>query len=377
MPATMEDMVVEVQHGDIVNLSSFPAELLFELALVSPIRALRCVVRFDARLVACVRLQRWYRCLYVPGGAYLSVGNRVLVWGAANLPRLLYATAAAQMPECDLWKVQLLNNEYVNVPSCRIHRLQEWADGPWTGIVGISAAVASASRARAAATHATTAAVLAMHADVSSVQAAMVMAVASAASTAAVAATVTSSAVAPAAANKEQHAQEAGELLLAANRMREAVLATQGGAMALAPVASPPRSEEIVPMLAQVATAAAEAAAEASAAVSAAEAAAAASRLAAADAIIVTASAAASAAEHAATAVATMVDEPSSMATSRAAVTAAEVLAEVGTASLALSSVMARSGDVVSTTAQALDTAQEATKVLLGSVVATEALEQT
>ena len=96
--ATVEDTVVEMQHGDIVNLSNFPAELLFELALRSPIRALRCVVRFDPRLVACVRLQRWYRCLYVPGGACLSVGGRVLLWGVANLPRLQYATAAAQMP---------------------------------------------------------------------------------------------------------------------------------------------------------------------------------------------------------------------------------------------------------------------------------------
>ena len=49
--ATVEDTVVEMQHGDIVNLSNFPAELLFELALRSPIRALRCVVRFDPRLV--------------------------------------------------------------------------------------------------------------------------------------------------------------------------------------------------------------------------------------------------------------------------------------------------------------------------------------
>jgi len=354
-----------------------PAELLFELALRSPIRALRHVVRFDARLVACVRIQRWYRCLEVAEGTFLSVGDRVLVWGAANLPRLQYATAAAQVPERDLWKVQLLNGEYVNVPSCRIRQLPEWGDGPWTGSVGLSAAVASASRARGAATHATTmAAVLAMRADVSSAQTAMVIAAASAASTAAVAAAVASSAVAPAAANDEQHVQEAGELLIAANLMREAVLATQGSAIALSPVASPPHSEDITPMLVQAATAATEAVAEASAAASAAEAAAAASRLAAADAIIVTASTAASAAEHVATTVAAMISVPSSTADSRATVTAAEAIAEVGTAGLALSSVVARSsGDVASTTAQALVTAQEAAKVFLGAAVATEACE--
>ena len=240
MSATTTDTVVEMQHGDVINLSSLPTELLFELALRSPIRALRCVVRFDARLVACVRLQRWYRRFEAPVDTCLSVGDRVLVRGAsANLPRLQYATVAAQMRERDLWKVQLLNDEYANVPSSRIHRLQEWGDGPRTGSVALSAAVASASRARGAATHATAAAVLAMHADASSAQTALVIAAATAASTAAAAAAVASSAVAPVATNDMQHAQEVGELLLAANRMREAILATQGGAIALAPVACP------------------------------------------------------------------------------------------------------------------------------------------
>ena len=375
MSATTTDTVVEMQHGDVINLSSLPTELLFELALRSPIRALRCVVRFDARLVACVRLQRWYRRFEAPVDTCLSVGDRVLVRGAsANLPRLQYATVAAQMRERDLWKVQLLNDEYANVPSSRIHRLQEWGDGPRTGSVALSAAVASASRARGAATHATAAAVLAMHADASSAQTALVIAAATAASTAAAAAAVASSAVAPVATNDMQHAQEVGELLLAANRMREAILATQGGAIALAPVASPPCSEDVTPMLVQAATAAAEAAAEASAAASAAEAAAAASRLAAADAIIVTAATAASAAEHVATAVAAMVGTSSTTVTSRAAEMAVEALAEVGMAGLALSSVLASGGDVASTTAaEALDTAQKAAKVLLGAAVEKEA----
>ena len=71
----MTGTVVEMQHGDVVNLLSLPAELLFELALRSPIRALRRVVRFDAHVVACVRLQRWYRRLEESGGTRLSVGD--------------------------------------------------------------------------------------------------------------------------------------------------------------------------------------------------------------------------------------------------------------------------------------------------------------
>ena len=43
-------------------LTHLPTELIFEVALlVSPLRALRQVVRFDRRLVACVRLQRCSR----------------------------------------------------------------------------------------------------------------------------------------------------------------------------------------------------------------------------------------------------------------------------------------------------------------------------
>lgn len=365
--AMAADMVVEVHHGG--TLSSLPAELLFELAVRSPIRALCRVVRVDARLVACVRLQRWFRRWEGPRDALLRVGDRVLVRGEASAwhrGALQYATAAAQVQGRASWKVQLLNDEYVNVPSCRIRRLRAWANGPFTGSVGFSAAVVCASRARGAAAHATTAAVLAVRAGVSNAQTALAIAAATAASTAAAAATAASSAVAPPAAKDVQHAQEAGELLLAAKRMQEAVLTTQSGARALSPLASPPCPGNATPMLAQAATAAKEAAAEAGAAASAAEAAAAVSAAAGAvGAISVTASTAATAAlaaEQVATAVAAMAVAPSSTATSRAAETAADAIAEVGVAGLALSSVLASGGD-----------GEAAAKVLLQAAVTTVA----
>ena len=350
---------------DDVSLSTLPAELLFELAIRSPIRALRRVVRFDARLVACVRLQRWFRHWEARGHTCLSVGDRVLVRGGSNVHKLQYATAAAHVHGGVQWKVRLLNDEYVNVPVHRIRRLEEWANGPWTGSVGLSAALASASRACGAATQATTAAVVAMRAGVSPPQTALAIAAATAASTAAAAAAAASSAVAPAATRELQHAHGGGQLLFAAQQMQEAILDTQRGVMTLAPTPE----DVATTVLAQAASAAAEAAAEAEAAASAAVAAATASNAAAVDAVGALASTAAatvSATDQVVTAVTAMASGTSSSTTILAAEAAAHAFADVGVAGLSLSSASTSSGGgTLTSSACAVDAAQAAAKVLL------------
>ena len=346
-----------VDNGSVVRLSSLPFELIFEIATYTPIQVFRCVMRFDTRLVACTKLQRWYRrCRKAPGGdmiSHLNVGDRVLVWGTASVRRVQYATAAARLSGAEQpWKIRLMSEEYVNVPGRYIRRLEAWANGPWAGSVGRTAALASASRARGAATHANAAAVVAMmRSGVDDAEAALAIAAATAASAAAAAATAASSAVAPAAAN-DLHAQEAGDLLRAAqqaHQVQHTFLAKQEGAIQRPLV--PSQEETTTSVVAQAARAAAEAAAEARAAASAAEAAAAAATVhAATGALAVTATTAATvalAAEQVVTALTAIAGSPAcATSTTRAlaAETAAEVLADAGAAGLALSSAPAPAG---------------------------------
>ena len=375
-----------------MSFSSLPAELLFEIAIHSPIRTLRKLCRFNARLVACVRLQRWFRTWETTGDDCLSVGDRVLLCGGMPNVRIQYATAAAQVQGGE-WKILLLNGTYVNVRAHRVRRLQEWADGPWKGIVGLSAAVASASRARSAASMACAEAthVLAtgMRAVANARLSALAIAAATAASTAAVAATAASSTVAPEAANSLAHAQEADELLLGAQQMHEAMLSTQSAQAAQSVQSAMPSTlpasrakspcEEDLCVLAKAASAAAaaaaEAAAEAKAATSAAEAATAASS-AHDGALVVTASTAAtaaSAAEQVLMAVTAIASAPASSDTAAASEAASEAaagaVAEVAVAELALSSILGHCGGgegaSSSPTAPALGAAQAAAKVIL------------
>ena len=129
-------------------LTDLPPDLITLIATWVPIRTLRPVVRFDARLVACTRLQRWYRSSregWKKSSAPVCVGDRVLV--RLNSQSSIYATAAAfidgPMPS---WKLQKLDSSYVPVPVGQVRRLGEWADGPWADTTGRSAALASASR---------------------------------------------------------------------------------------------------------------------------------------------------------------------------------------------------------------------------------------
>ena len=366
-------------HVPSPDLLGLPAELLFAVAIHSPIRALRLVVRFDARLVACVRVQRWYRCRSEPkNDTCLSVGDRVLVRDSAYLRGMRhatfqYATAAAKVQGGMLWKLCLTSDEYVIVPASRIRKLQDWADGPGANRVGVSAAVTSASRARGAATNAAAAAGLAMHSGISSAEAALAIAAATATSTAAAAATAASSVVAPTI-DELRHEQEARELLSAAQQMREAIVA---GTDVVAP-----RQEHASAALARAASAATEAVIEADAAASAAEAAAAdmaaTSEAVTADALgalVLTASTAASAANQVFTAVTALEAAPSSSPAAVAAEAAAGALMEVGAAGLALSSALAsRGGGGCTTSAPALDVTQAAAQVLLEAVPVSDVL---
>ena len=91
-------------------LTHLPTELIFEVALlVSPFRALRQVVRFDRRLVACVRLQRWSRRQRLRRRPRsICVGDRVLVRPSGGT-KTRYATAAAKVS--DGWKLRTLVGE--------------------------------------------------------------------------------------------------------------------------------------------------------------------------------------------------------------------------------------------------------------------------
>ena len=374
------------------TLSTLPVDLVFEIAIHSPLHALRCVVRFDVQQVACVRLQRWlHHWERGEDRKALRVGDRVVVWGlpSNHVRGIRFATAAAQVHDGQRWKVRLLtpseeSSEYVHVPVRRMRRLQPWPNGPWTESVGRSATLASAVRARDAAAHATAAAVAAMHSDSSNAHlTALAIAAATTASTAAAAATASAAAVAPMATNDVHHAQQAEDLLLAALQMQRTVLEVRGGgsgrhesATRRAEADGRSTHADATSVLAQAASAAAEAATEAAAAASAAEAAAAAtaaSTLDAVDALIVAASTAAtsaSAADQVVSAVSALSHAPASAIL--AAEMAADALADVGAAGQALRarcSALASSGraggGVSTSSAQALDAAQAAAEVLL------------
>ena len=250
-------------------LTDLPPDLITLIATWVPIRTLRPVVRFDARIVACTRLQRWYRSSregWNKSSAPVCVGDRVLV--RLNSQSSIYATAAAfidgPMPS---WKLQKLDNSYVQVPVGQVRRLGEWADGPWADTTGRSAALASASAAMSAAKQATSVALAAMRSGVSLAESSLVIASATMASTAAAAATAASSAASPTAADS-RHAQEAVELLWSAQQMQDAISHDAPRCRPMYPVEADAASA----LLAQAASAAATAGAEAAAAVSAAEA---------------------------------------------------------------------------------------------------------
>ena len=70
----------DVPEDEPTGLLSLPPEMLHEIAIWAPLRTLCPVVRLDARGVACVRLQRWYRTIERHDATkMLSVGDRVLV----------------------------------------------------------------------------------------------------------------------------------------------------------------------------------------------------------------------------------------------------------------------------------------------------------
>lgn len=328
-----------------VNLSSLPTDLLFEVAVRGPIRALRCVVRFDARRVACVRLQRSYRLWAHQRQSCVSVGDRVLVrMVSPAVRRLEYATAAASLRAGDIWKVCLLDGTYVNVPWRRIRRLQGWVNGPDAGRVGLSATLVSASRARGAAMLATAEAVVTMQQDPSAPITALAVAAATTAAIAAAAATAASSAVAPMASSDRMGVQEAAGLLTVAHEMRPALHIMRAHYSARDPctsctedVAGDPNGTPAV--LLHVASAALEAADEAAAAASAAEAATSATQFAALDtvgALITTASTAATTVEQAVTEWSGhAADGPAPPSSTLAIATAENALAELSNTGLA------------------------------------------
>ena len=358
-------------------LLRLPLELLHEIAIWAPLRTFGQVTRLDARRVACIRLQRWYRSIERRDATMqLSVGDRVLVKPRAARQRMEYATAAAKVDDGRSWKVRMLDDVYLTIPTSQIRRLAEWVDGPWASSVGRSAALASASRARGAAMHAAAMAAQALRAGAPSSQTALVIAAASTASMAAAAATAASSAVAPIAANAFANTQEAHELLMATQQMQDAItdVGIAGGglerARVLAPAAAPcDRSSGT--LMAQAASAAAEAAREASAATSAALA------VDSIGSLTVTASAvsrAASAAQQVVSAVEAL--EGALDASGAAAVSAVEIAAEALTDVRAAGRALTNSysldasdgGGASASTAHALDAAQAAAQVLRAAV---------
>jgi len=284
-----------------------------------------------------------------------------------------YATAAAEVDDGRSWKVRMLDDVYLTIPTSQIRRLAEWVDGPWASNVGRSTALASASRARSAATHAAAMAAQALRAGISSSQTALIIAAASTASMAAAAATAASSAAVPEAANTAARAQQAHELLEAAQQVQEAIVEvgmSAGGS--LAPAALQMSDEEASALVAQAASSAAEAAREASAATSAALA------VDAVDSLPVTTSTA-SQAEAAARQVVTAAealeggapDAPSAAA--NAVEVAAEALTDVRAAGRALAysfscDASSGSGGASTSTAHTLDATQAAALVLRTAV---------
>ena len=209
-------------------LPSLPAELLAEIAVSSPLRALRRVVRFDAQHVACVRLQRWFRCwARLDHKSRIFVGNRVLIKGK----KIQYATVAANVrieaAGGEIWKLRLLNDKFVHVSSTCIRRLEPWSDSPWASRISRLTAVASASAARRAAKHAIVAAFAAMRSGAVSREAMLAVAAATAASIAAASATsglFTGIAGEPMRPDEAWQQEEAEGLLMTSHKMKQALL---------------------------------------------------------------------------------------------------------------------------------------------------------
>ena len=171
-------------------IDDLPNEVLLEIGVRSPLNNVCHAMRIDIQVVACMRIQRRYRYRYWQGPrvGQLRVGDCVLA-RIGGRRRCIYATAAAWLRQSGMWKLRLLDGTDNVVPASRLHRLQDWADGPCAEHVGRSTAIASALAARSAATHANETAMAALRSGVSSTQTALAIAAATTAATAAVAAT--------------------------------------------------------------------------------------------------------------------------------------------------------------------------------------------
>ena len=177
-----------------------PTELLAEIAISAPLRALRSVVRFDARRAACTRIQRtfrdWRRRSLPRDPSKLGVGDRVLV---RRVPKqgVCIATAAVGLTE-QIWKLRILKTDtYIESNVKYIYRLEQWGDGPQAQRVARRVATASAHEARGAAIQAASAAIATVRSAHSTPATnALAVAAASAASSAAAAATAAASATA-------------------------------------------------------------------------------------------------------------------------------------------------------------------------------------
>ena len=288
--------------ADAPCLGDLPVELISEIAISTPLRALRSVVRFDVRCVAATRIQRAWRAWRLGAAGrdpkQLAVGDRVLMRRrvvGSNRNVCMIATAAVEVTRLR-WKLRVLQTgAYIESHLKYLYRLEPWTDGPWAESVGRGAAVASALQARGAAIQAASAAIAAVRsADSSPATSALAVAAASAASSAAAAATAASTTVGPSDSCRRASGDisasrtlEAAQLLEVAQMVQEAA-----GSVAQAPAVDAPGSaaagEAIVllrhhlaesgeavdsaAMLAEATTAAKEAALQGSAAASAAEA---------------------------------------------------------------------------------------------------------
>mmetsp|Transcript_30739 Transcript_30739/g.80127 ORF Transcript_30739/g.80127 Transcript_30739/m.80127 type:complete len:1164 (+) Transcript_30739:124-3615(+) len=361
----------DLPEDDPIGLLRLPPQLLHDIAIWAPLRTFGQVTRLDVRRVACVRLQRWYRSIDRRNATMqLSVGDRVLVvMPRAARQRMEYATAAAEVDDGRSWKVCMLNDVYLTIPTSQIRRLAEWVNGPSASSVGRSAALASASRARSAAMHAAAMVTQAMRAGVPSSQTALVIAAASTASMAAAAATAASSVAAPSAANAAANARQAHKLLAATQEVQKAIVevgvsgAANHAGGGRTPATAALCDRDAVALVAQAASAAAEAAREASAATSAALA------VDSIDSLPATASAvswAASAAQQVVSAVEALKGAPDACgsATASAVEVAADALADVRAAGRALTNSFScdasGSGGEPTSTANVLDTALDA-----------------